>query len=204
MAEPAVEPGPRLQDGAVHERLTRLDELLAQVEATPGPAGEIALEAVSALAEVYGEALARATAYASAAPTVLETITGDELLSHLLVLHGVHPDPVDRRVTQALEGLRPALQERGGDVELAGIEAGVAKVQLSIKGCSSAGVEDAVRDAVLAIAPELSQVQRAPAVGRRDAAFIPLDTMLPRSCGTPAPGSCGTPPPGPATSEAAP
>jgi Fe-S cluster biogenesis protein NfuA len=187
MAEPAGEAGPRLDNAAVHERLTRLDELLAQVEATPGPAGELALDAVSALAEVYGEALARATAYASETPAVLAAITGDELLSHLLVLHGIHPDPVDRRVARVLDDLRPAVQEHGGDVELAGIDQGVATVRLSIKGCSSTGVEDAVREAVLAVAPELSDVARAPAA-TRDAAFVPLDALMPRPCGIPALG----------------
>lgn len=200
MAESGDEAGPRLDDAAVRERLTRLDELLAQVEAIPGPSGELALDAVSALAEVYGEALVRAATYASDAPAVLAALTGDELLGHLLVLHGVHPDPVERRVTHALDELRPALQERGGDVELAGIDQGVATVRLSIKGCSSAGVEDAVREAVLAVAPELSDVARAPAADRRDTAFVPLDALMPRPCGTPAPGSCGTPAPGPATS----
>ena len=56
---------PRLDDAAVRERLTGLDELLERVEQIPGPAGELALEAVSALAEVYGEALARALALAA-------------------------------------------------------------------------------------------------------------------------------------------
>jgi Fe-S cluster biogenesis protein NfuA len=73
------------------------------------------------------------------------------------------------------------LQEHGGDIELSGIAQGVATVQLSIKGCSSAGVEDAVREAVLAVAPELSDVQRAPATGQRDAAFIPLDALMSRA-----------------------
>lgn len=190
MPDPAGEAHPRLDNAAVHERLTRLDELLGQVEATPGPAGEVALDAVSALAEVYGEALARATAYASTTPAVLAAITDDELLSHLLVLHGIHPDPVDRRVVHALDDLRPALQERGGDVELAGIDQGVATVRLSVKGCSSTGVEDAVREAVLAVAPELSDVARAPA--KRDAAFIPLNALMARPCGTPAPGPATT------------
>ncbi|MFN2494852.1 MAG: NifU family protein [Pseudonocardiaceae bacterium] len=131
MAEPADQQHPRLDDTAVQERLTRLDELLGQVEQIPGPAGELALEAVSALAEVYGEALARATAYVSRAPTLVEAITGDELLGHLLVLHGIHPDPVERRVAQALDALRPALAQRGGDVELVGIDQGVARVRLS-------------------------------------------------------------------------
>jgi Fe-S cluster biogenesis protein NfuA len=181
MAERAGQASPRLDDAAVREQLAQLDELLEQVEATPGPAGAIALEAVSALAEVYGKALARAVAYTSGTPAVLAAITGDELLGHLLAMHNIHPDPVEHRVTHALEDLRPALRERGGDVELAGIDQGVATVRLSIKGCSSAGVEEAVREAVLAIAPELSDVQRAPVEGRRDAAFIPLDALMPRS-----------------------
>jgi Fe-S cluster biogenesis protein NfuA len=184
MAESAGEGRSRLDDAAVHEQLSRLDELLGQVEALPGPTGEIALETVSALADVYGEALARATAYASGTPAVLDAMTGDELLGHLLVLHDIHPDPVERRVAHALDELRPAVQQRGGDMELAGIEAGVASVRLSISGCSSAGVEDAVREAVLAAAPELSDVQRVPAAGGRGSAFVPLEALLRASSGT--------------------
>lgn len=36
-------------------------------------------------------------------------MTGDALLEHLLVLHGIHPDPVERRVAHALDELRPAV-----------------------------------------------------------------------------------------------
>jgi hypothetical protein len=107
MAEPASERRPRLDDSEVYERLTRLDELLGHVEAIPGPAGEIALEAVSALAEVYGEALARVTTYASETPALVEAMTGDELLEHLLVLHGIHPDPGRHRRRAALHRREP-------------------------------------------------------------------------------------------------
>jgi Fe-S cluster biogenesis protein NfuA len=176
MAESAGPVLPRLDEVTVRERLAWLDELLAQVEAIPGPAGELALDAVSALAEVYGEALARAVEHASGTPAVLAALTADELLGHLLVLHRIHPDPLEQRVRRALDALRPALRERGGDVELAGIDQDVARVRLSISGCSSAGVEDAVREAVLAAAPELSEVQCLPP--ERDPAFIPLTTVL--------------------------
>ena len=188
MAELAAEAGGRLDNAAVCDRLTRLDGLLEEVEAIPGPSGEIALEAVSALAEVYGEALARLMTHLAGVPPARDAAAADDLIGHLLVLHGVHPDPVERRVTHALDELRPALQERGGDVELTGIDQGVATVRLSIKGCSSAGVEDAVREAVLAVAPELSEVARAPAAGRPEATFVPLDALMPRPGGTPAPG----------------
>lgn len=165
---------PRLDDTAVQERVARLDELLGQVEQVPGPTGELALEAVSALAEVYGEALARALGLA-ADP---RAFVADELLGHLLVLHGIHPDPLERRVEQALAQVEPAVRERGGQVELAGIDDGVAHVRLSVSGCGSAGVEDAVRSAVLAVAPELADV--APEAPPRAPAFVPLDAVLTR------------------------
>ncbi len=168
----------RLDNAAVRQRLTRIDELLERVEGVPGPTAEAAIEAVQTLTEVYGEALARVLGLAS--PPVVDQLVGDELVGHLLVLHDIHPDPLERRVARAVDDLRPAVQERGGDVELAGIADGVANVRLSIKGCASSGVEDAVREAVLAIAPELSDVQRAPAAGDGDAAFVPLDALLHR------------------------
>jgi Fe-S cluster biogenesis protein NfuA len=174
----------RLDDTAVRERLARLDELLGQVEQIPGPSGELALEAVSALAAVYGEALARAVEHASGVPAVAEALAGDELLGHLLVLHGVHPDPLERRVARALEQLRPAVRRRGGDVELLGIDGSVATVRLTTGGCGSsaagvaAGVEDAVREAVLAVAPELREVRRERTT--HEAAFVPLDSLLQR------------------------
>jgi Fe-S cluster biogenesis protein NfuA len=173
----------RLDDAAVQERLGRLDELLEQVERIPGPAGELALDAVAALAAVYGEALARAVGYLSGLPEAMAAITGDELLGHLLVLHGIHPEPVERRVARALDELRPAVRQRGGDVELAGIDQGVATVRLSGGGCgsSAAGVEEAVREAVLAVAPELSEVRREPEARRP--AFVPLDTLRQRPAG---------------------
>jgi Fe-S cluster biogenesis protein NfuA len=170
----------RLDDAAVRERLARLDELLAQVEQIPGPSGELALEAVSALAAVYGEALARAVEYAGRPGVVVEAMVGDELLGHLLALHGAHPDPPERRVTRVLEQLRPAVRQRGGDVELVGIEGGVATVRLTAGGCGStaAGIEEAVREAVLAVAPELEGVRREQAP--REATFVPLDALLRR------------------------
>lgn len=190
MAEPAVRDpaavesagGARLDDAAVRDRLGRLDDLLAQVEQIPGPSGELALDAVSALAGIYGEALARVAGYAARSPDVLATIVGDELLGHLLVLHDVHPEPVEPRVARAIEDLRPAIRERGGEIELAGIERGVAEVRLTLGGCgsSTAGVEEAVREAVLAVAPELSDVRRVPAADAGAPAFVPLDALLQR------------------------
>ena len=73
-------------------------------------------------------ALARALALA-AEPA---GFVADELLGHLLVLHGIHPDPVERRVERALDEMAPAVRERGGEVALAGLDDGVAHVLLTV------------------------------------------------------------------------
>jgi Fe-S cluster biogenesis protein NfuA len=174
---------PRLDGPALGEHLARLDTLLEQVEQAPGPSGRAAVAAVQALTALYGEALARVLDLAG--PEVAARLAGDELLSHLLVLHELHPEPAERRAATAVEGLREALRERGGDAELLGVEDGVATVRVSSgKGCrsSSAPVEDAVREAVLAAAPELTEVR--PVAPPSGSAFVPLETVLPRRAPT--------------------
>lgn len=169
----------RLADPAVETRLARLEELLARLESAPGPAGAAAVEAVRLLTEVYGEALARVLDLAGEASA--GRMAGDELLGHLLVLHGLHPEPPGRRAERAVARLRPAVRERGGDVELVGVEGPVARVRVSEAGGCGAGcgtgptVADAVREAVLAAAPELTAVEPLPAPAAP--AFVPLASL---------------------------
>lgn len=166
----------RLDDPAVEERLTRIDELLGHVEEASEPTARAAVEAVGALTEVYGEGLARILELADEA--LAARLAEDRLLGYLLVLHDLHPDPVERRAERAVDGLRTVVRESGGEIELTGIDDGVARVRLDVRGCGSttAGLESAVREALLAAAPELSGVER---VGdsEREAAFVPLDTL---------------------------
>ncbi|MFE7891852.1 NifU family protein [Streptomyces sp. NPDC057412] len=183
------EPGAaRMADPDVEARLARLDELLEGLESTPGPVTRPATEAVGLLTEVYGEALARVLDLAGTA--LAARLADDELLGHLLVLHDIHPEPAERRAARAVERLRPAVRERGGDVEWAGVEGGVARVRLTAAGgcgagCGSGGadVTDAVRAAVLAAAPELTDVEPVPepAARRSAPAFVPLATLTHRS-----------------------
>ncbi|MEW2294233.1 NifU family protein [Streptomyces sp. NPDC006743] len=188
MAEAAEQsPAARLTDAGAEARLARIDGLLAELESAPGPTAGRALEAVRLLSEVYGEALARLLEHAGGEPDGRAAVTEDELVGHLLVLHGIHPEPAERRAARAVERLRPAVRERGGDVEWVGLEGRVARVRVSEggggcgAGCGAAasGLVEAVREAVLAAAPELAGVERLPEPsGRRAApAFVPLDAL---------------------------
>src|ERR671928_650486 len=104
-------------------------ELVARVESLLGGLDERATEAVQALVELYGEALSRFLAGADPA--------SDELLSHLLLVHDLHPVDIETRVRQALEDVRPYLGSHGGDVELLAVDGGVARLRLggACKGC---------------------------------------------------------------------
>ncbi|MGW7524143.1 NifU family protein [Streptomyces sp. NPDC054783] len=180
MADTAV----RLADPAVEARLARLDEVLAGLESAPGPA----LEAVRLLTEVYGEALARVLDGAD--ERLRERLADDDLLGHLLVLHEIHPESPERRAARAVEKLRPAVRERGGDLEWAGVDGQVARVRLTSGGGCGSGcgggsseVIEAVRDTVLAVAPELTSVETVPATAERKPtpAFVPLSTIKRRA-----------------------
>lgn len=160
--------GPRRLDAAaVAERLTRLDAQVAGLESAPGPVGEQALDALATLTEIYGEALARVVDHAAAAPAVADALAADELLTHLLTVHEVHPEPVERRIGRALDRLGPTLRASGGDARLLELDGTVARVRLTTGGCAATAraLWRAVEEAVLAAEPGLSRVERVDETG---------------------------------------
>ncbi len=87
-----------------------------------------------------------------------------------------------------MEKLRPAVRERGGDLAWAGVDGQVARVRLSAgggcgSGCGggSSDVAEAVRAAVLAVAPELTGVETVQDERRAAPAFVPLTTIKRRA-----------------------
>ena len=167
-------------DEQVRQALTRLNELLGELEQTPGPAGDLAQEALSALTQVYGEALARALGYVSGTPG-RAAFVADELLGHLLVLHDIHPEPVGDRVARVVRELAKDADNLGGALEFVGVTDGGATVRLTKRGCGSslAGIEDVLREEVLALAPEISGVEVVSGAAR-ESTFIPVGDLFSR------------------------
>ncbi|MDX6511661.1 MAG: hypothetical protein QOE36_1165 [Gaiellaceae bacterium] len=139
-----------LDETEVQARISRIEGLLGEIEHDPR-----ATELVGALVDLYGEALARLLAGADPVE--------DELLSHLLLLHDLHPDDVETRIRQALDDVRPYLGSHGGDVELLGVEDGVAHLRLggTCNGCPSSAVtlQNAIETAVLKAAPDVERIE---------------------------------------------
>lgn len=183
MADPPLR---GLPDEDVEELVGRLESLLERVERATGPDAEAAAEAVEGLALLYGTALARVMALAVETPALVESLLEDPLVHHLLALHGLHPRPVRERVVRALDDLAARLRS---PAELVAVEDGVARVRYAAGGCRStaAATERAIRDAVLAAAPELSEVTTVPAAeSRRPSALIPVEALLRGPGGGPA------------------
>jgi len=156
----------RLDDREVQQRVARAGTLLEKVEALEDPrARSTAADAVQALLGLYGEGLARMLQRAArlGGEDIVQAVAEDELVSHLLLLHGLHPLDVETRVVQALEEVRPYLQSHGGNVEFLGVEGGVARLRMqgSCDGCPSSAMtlKLAIEEAVLKAAPDLDGIE---------------------------------------------
>ncbi|HKH16433.1 MAG TPA: NifU family protein [Solirubrobacteraceae bacterium] len=143
----------------------RVEALLDELDAVAdGPARETATALVQALLDLYGEGLARLVGHVAERDdgTLAEALARDELVAHLLLLHGLHPVPLETRVRAGLDDIRPYLETHGGDVELLGIEDGVVRLQLqgSCSGCPSSAVtlKHAVEEAIHRSAPDVTAI----------------------------------------------
>ena len=146
----------------VGDRIERLLEEIRE-QAEPGVV-ERAEELVRSLVELYGAGLERVLdIVADSGPDGVEIIgrlADDMFVSSLLVLHGLHPVPVDDRIRDALAAVQPYLGSHAGGVDYLGIdEEGVVHLRLegSCNGCpsSTVTVKLAIERAILEAAPEV-------------------------------------------------
>lgn len=140
----------------LREMGARVEDLLSQIRSSdPAVAGR-AEEVIGLLVDLYGEALARVVEVVNP-----EALVDDPLLASLLVLHGLHPDPVDVRIERALDRIRPGLGDKKLDV-LTLEEDGGLRLRLSspLDGCPSTigTVQQTIEDAVSEWAPEVTSV----------------------------------------------
>ena len=155
-----------LDEQEVKERVGRIEGLLDEIETFRDPEARAkTAEMVQVLLELYGEGLGRIVESVGrlGSPELKDELLDDELVTHLLLLHGLHPVDVETRVLEALDEVRPYLESHGGNVEFLGLVDGFARVRLegSCDGCPSSAMtlELAIEEAVQKAAPELEGVQ---------------------------------------------
>jgi Fe-S cluster biogenesis protein NfuA len=117
-------------------------------------------------------------------PGMLNRLVADDLVASLLLVHDLHPHDVRRRVSDALDQVRPYLGSHGGDVHLLDIVGDTVQLQFagSCKSCPSSAVtlELAVEDAIRAAAPEISSIELVTpeAAAAEPTAVIPAESLL--------------------------
>lgn len=170
------------------DRLLAVGERIERVLEHGDPARPVARDEARDLlrlvTDLYGAGLERLLAIAEETgaldDALLSRLAADPLIGSLLLVHGLHPDSVEQRVSRALEELRPRLERHEVDVEAD--VAGDGTIRLRVTGAggcvsTSAGLIDLVRAAVEEAAPDAAvEVETTRATA---GTFIPLDSLMP-------------------------
>jgi Fe-S cluster biogenesis protein NfuA len=103
----------------------------------------------------------------------------DDLVSSLLVLHGLHPLPLEARVIQAIDKVRPRLRSHGGEVELLSVVDGAVRLRLDAKGhgCGSTpqALKEQLEEALYSAVPDLTVLLIEGAEDKQS--FVPLEML---------------------------
>jgi Fe-S cluster biogenesis protein NfuA/nitrite reductase/ring-hydroxylating ferredoxin subunit len=85
------------------------------------------------------------------------------VVASLLLVHDLYPVPIEDRVAEALDNVRPYMESHGGDVEVVSLQDGVVRLRLegSCDGCpaSSSTLELAIKTALDEMAPDLLGIE---------------------------------------------
>ena len=174
-------------------RLGRVEELIAALEGTADPqVREQTRELIQTLLELHAISLERIleavhlTGVAGAG--VIDGLGRDELVSGVLLLHGLHPLDLATRVREALASVSPRLGLHGGAVELVSVSAdGAVRIKLegNCNGCPSSRItlHSTIEEELYRAAPDITALEvegatelEAPADPARPPAFTECPT----------------------------
>jgi Fe-S cluster biogenesis protein NfuA len=157
------------QNRQTQERLTRIEGLIQSVESIGDEkVRSQAHELVEALLEMQGAGLERLMEIIyESGPTgqaMIDELGRDELVSSLLLVHGLHPLDLESRVRNALEKVGPRLAQHGGSVDLLGVtREGAVKLRLAgtCHGCPSSilTLKFSIEEAIYAAAPDVTSLE---------------------------------------------
>jgi hypothetical protein len=168
------------------ERIQEIGRLVAGLDnITDEPARKSARELVQLVMELHGLGIERMMelifAQGAAGAEIIDTLGADPTVSSLLVLHGLHPEPVEARVQQAIEQLTRELRKQEVEVQLLSVEDGNVRVlaRTSAHACgSTAGtVRSSIEEAVYAASPEIASLTIEGLDAKSANGFVGLDQL---------------------------
>jgi Fe-S cluster biogenesis protein NfuA len=158
-------------DSGLTDRVQKIEGLIAYIrDSEEGPVRNAALDLLQIVLEFHAAGIDRMMEIASergeAGWQIIEDFGRDDLVSNLLLLHGLHPLDLKTRVTEALEKVRPYLHSHGGNVELIAIDGGAVRLRLmgNCNGCPSSALtlKTAIEKAIYEAAPDVTSITSEP------------------------------------------
>jgi hypothetical protein len=148
----------------LEQSLARLEKLMATLESIADATGrEAARELLALVLDLHARSLARLSALIAASDdgaAIFEKIVEDRELRAILLLHGLHPHSVERRLQEVIARMQPQWRVRGLHVSLMSAGKAFAMVQLQRNGVAEPTdqlrleIENALTDA----APDLDDI----------------------------------------------
>ena len=156
------------EENYLPQSMEQIEGLVRTIEKLPdGAARSSAIALMQALMEFHGAGLERMMELIAdggeSGYAVFDKFAADDLVGSILLLYGLHPLPLEVRVSQALDKVRPYLDSHGGNVELLGIADGTVRLRMqgSCKSCPSSALtlKLAIEEAIYAAAPDVVVIE---------------------------------------------
>ncbi|HEY8146454.1 MAG TPA: hypothetical protein VIG06_27420 [Kofleriaceae bacterium] len=136
-----------------------IERTIAEIESAADPATRERVRAlVSAVLELHAGALARLCALSG--PERVRELAADPSVAGVLLLHGLHPDPIEARARAALDEAAEVLARRQVVAELVDAAGGRLRVLVSRTGGGACGgaVISEIEARLLAAAPDAESI----------------------------------------------
>ncbi|HET9792518.1 MAG TPA: hypothetical protein VFR08_14565 [Candidatus Angelobacter sp.] len=174
------------------ERIQEIGRLIAGLD---GIADEHARTSTRALVqlvmELHGAGIERMMeitfSRGAAGAEIIDQLGADPTVSSLLVLHGLHPEPMEARVHRAIAQLTRELRKQDVEVQLLGIDEGnvriLARTNSHACGSTTGTLRASIEESVFAAAPEVASLTIEGLEPKTASGFVGLNQLI----GTPAP-----------------
>ena len=171
-------------DADFSRRMQQVETLVGELERAPDPRlREHAQELVRVLLDLHKAGLVKMLEIVrttDAGARISERLASDELVASLLLLHDLHPAPLEERVQRAIAGVQQRASRHGADVTLTDNRDGRAVVRIAAgAGCGSSvdTIREMVEQALLAETPDLTALEFEAAAPPAASAFISLQQL---------------------------
>jgi hypothetical protein len=174
------------------ERIQEIGRLIAALDGIADEQARTSTrELVQLVMELHGAGIERMLeitfSQGAAGAEFIDHLAADPTVSSLLVLHGLHPEPMEARVQQDIANLAAELRKQDVEVQLLGIDEGnvriLARTNAHACGSTARTVRASIEEGVFAAAPEVASLTIEGLEPKSASGFVGLNQLV----GTPAP-----------------